>query len=55
MTGTCVLPAATLGARLLSTVRTMADTWDNVTIPEFNSLLQMDPYLKQYEKDFRRR
>ncbi|KAK6296354.1 hypothetical protein J4Q44_G00324960 [Coregonus suidteri] len=33
----------------------MADTWDNVTIPEFNSLLQMDPYLKQYEKDFRRR
>ncbi|XP_064881032.1 1,4-alpha-glucan-branching enzyme-like [Oncorhynchus nerka] len=33
----------------------MADSWDNVTIPEFNSLLQMDPYLKQYEKDFRRR
>uniref|UniRef100_A0A672ZF59 1,4-alpha-glucan branching enzyme n=1 Tax=Sphaeramia orbicularis TaxID=375764 RepID=A0A672ZF59_9TELE len=28
---------------------------DNVTVPEFNSLLQMDPYLKPFEKDFRRR
>uniref|UniRef100_A0AAX7VMH5 1,4-alpha-glucan branching enzyme n=1 Tax=Astatotilapia calliptera TaxID=8154 RepID=A0AAX7VMH5_ASTCA len=33
----------------------MADLGDNVTIPEFSCLLQMDPYLKPYEKDFRRR
>ena len=34
---------------------TMADREDNVTIPEFSCLLQMDPYLKAYEKDFKRR
>ncbi|XP_076138413.1 1,4-alpha-glucan-branching enzyme-like [Alosa pseudoharengus] len=33
----------------------MADAEDNVSIPEFNNLLQMDPYLKPYEKDFKRR
>ncbi|XP_030633725.1 1,4-alpha-glucan-branching enzyme isoform X2 [Chanos chanos] len=33
----------------------MADAEDNVSIPQFNSLLQMDPYLKAYEKDFKRR
>uniref|UniRef100_A0A4W6C8Q5 1,4-alpha-glucan branching enzyme n=1 Tax=Lates calcarifer TaxID=8187 RepID=A0A4W6C8Q5_LATCA len=33
----------------------MADLEDSVTIPEFNYLLQMDPYLKPYEKDFKRR
>ncbi|XP_023259387.1 1,4-alpha-glucan-branching enzyme [Seriola lalandi dorsalis] len=33
----------------------MADLEDNVTIPEFSCLLQMDPYLKKYEKDFKRR
>ncbi|XP_058489690.1 1,4-alpha-glucan-branching enzyme [Solea solea] len=34
----------------------MADSEsDSVTIPEFNCLLQMDPYLKPYEKDFKRR
>uniref|UniRef100_A0A6Q2X897 1,4-alpha-glucan branching enzyme n=1 Tax=Esox lucius TaxID=8010 RepID=A0A6Q2X897_ESOLU len=33
----------------------MADITDNVTIPDFNSLLQMDPYLKPYEQDFKRR
>ncbi|KAM3875476.1 LOW QUALITY PROTEIN: 1,4-alpha-glucan-branching enzyme-like [Diretmus argenteus] len=32
-----------------------AGTEDNVTIPEFSCLLQMDPYLKPYEKDFKRR
>ena len=34
---------------------TMAEPEDRVTIPEFNSLLQMDPFLKTYEKDFKRR
>ncbi|CAF89424.1 unnamed protein product [Tetraodon nigroviridis] len=33
----------------------MADSEDNVTVPEFSCLLQMDPYLKTYEKDFKRR
>ncbi|XP_051535388.1 1,4-alpha-glucan-branching enzyme-like isoform X2 [Myxocyprinus asiaticus] len=33
----------------------MADSEDNVSIPHLNSLLQMDPYLKPYEKDFQRR
>ncbi|XP_062275594.1 1,4-alpha-glucan-branching enzyme [Scomber scombrus] len=33
----------------------MADQEDNVTIPKFDCLLQMDPYLKAYEKDFKRR
>ncbi|XP_029026979.1 1,4-alpha-glucan-branching enzyme [Betta splendens] len=33
----------------------MAAQEDNVTIPGFSCLLQMDPYLKAYEKDFRRR
>ncbi|XP_056466533.1 1,4-alpha-glucan-branching enzyme [Gadus chalcogrammus] len=33
----------------------MADTEDNVSIPGLNSLLQMDPYLKSYQKDFERR
>ncbi|XP_051719466.1 1,4-alpha-glucan-branching enzyme isoform X1 [Ctenopharyngodon idella] len=33
----------------------MADSEDNVTIPQLNSLLQMDPYLKPFEKDFQRR
>ncbi|XP_046873763.1 1,4-alpha-glucan-branching enzyme-like isoform X2 [Hypomesus transpacificus] len=32
----------------------MADSED-VTVPEFNNLLQMDPYLKPYENDFKRR
>uniref|UniRef100_A0A3B4BVQ2 1,4-alpha-glucan branching enzyme n=1 Tax=Pygocentrus nattereri TaxID=42514 RepID=A0A3B4BVQ2_PYGNA len=33
----------------------MADAEDNVAIPELSSLLQMDPHLKPYEKDFKRR
>ncbi|XP_030255021.1 1,4-alpha-glucan-branching enzyme [Sparus aurata] len=33
----------------------MAEPGDNVTIPEFNNLLQMDPLLKTYDKDFQRR
>nr|XP_020501966.1 1,4-alpha-glucan-branching enzyme [Labrus bergylta] len=33
----------------------MADPEDNVAIPEFSCLLQMDPHLKTYEKDFKRR
>nr|XP_057935391.1 1,4-alpha-glucan-branching enzyme [Doryrhamphus excisus] len=33
----------------------MADQEYNVTIPHFKTLLQMDPYLKPYEKDFQRR
>ncbi|KAL6115834.1 gbe1 [Pungitius sinensis] len=33
----------------------MADREDSVAIPEFSFLLQMDPYLKPYEKDFKRR
>ncbi|KAJ8256686.1 hypothetical protein COCON_G00188380 [Conger conger] len=33
----------------------MAEPTDNVTIPEFSTLLQMDPYLKPFEKDFKRR
>uniref|UniRef100_A0A665V042 1,4-alpha-glucan branching enzyme n=1 Tax=Echeneis naucrates TaxID=173247 RepID=A0A665V042_ECHNA len=33
----------------------MADLGDNVTIPAFSSLLQMDPYLQAYKKDFERR
>ena len=37
-------------------LKTMAETSeDHVTIPEFSHLLQMDPYLKPFEKDFRRR
>ncbi|CAL9683812.1 unnamed protein product [Knipowitschia caucasica] len=28
---------------------------DGGSAPEFQSLLQMDPYLKPYEKDFKRR
>ncbi|KAJ8368582.1 hypothetical protein SKAU_G00086100 [Synaphobranchus kaupii] len=33
----------------------MAEPKDNVTIPELSTLLQMDPYLKPFEKDFQRR
>uniref|UniRef100_A0A3B5LH52 1,4-alpha-glucan branching enzyme n=1 Tax=Xiphophorus couchianus TaxID=32473 RepID=A0A3B5LH52_9TELE len=33
----------------------MEDHEDNVSIPEFNNLLQTDPNLKNYENDFRRR
>ncbi len=44
-----------VGARLVTSGKTMADSEDNVAIPEFNCLLQMDPYLKTYEKDFKRR
>ncbi|XP_029302388.1 1,4-alpha-glucan-branching enzyme [Cottoperca gobio] len=33
----------------------MADLEDNVAIPEFSNLVQMDPYLKAYEKDYERR
>ncbi|KAK5868918.1 hypothetical protein PBY51_009891 [Eleginops maclovinus] len=33
----------------------MADLEDNVAIPEFSNLVQMDPYLKPFEKDFKRR
>uniref|UniRef100_A0A8C9VZ31 1,4-alpha-glucan branching enzyme n=1 Tax=Scleropages formosus TaxID=113540 RepID=A0A8C9VZ31_SCLFO len=33
----------------------MAASSDNVTIPEIAHLLQMDPYLKPYEKEFERR
>ncbi|KAG5837473.1 hypothetical protein ANANG_G00239620 [Anguilla anguilla] len=33
----------------------MAEPTDNVTIPQFSTLLQMDPYLKPFEKDFKRR
>ncbi|MFT7803862.1 1,4-alpha-glucan-branching enzyme [Arapaima gigas] len=33
----------------------MAALSDNVTVPEIASLFQMDPYLKPYESDFRRR
>uniref|UniRef100_A0A3B5LH48 1,4-alpha-glucan branching enzyme n=1 Tax=Xiphophorus couchianus TaxID=32473 RepID=A0A3B5LH48_9TELE len=32
----------------------MEDHEDNVSIPEFNNLLQTDPNLKNYENDFRR-
>ena len=49
------LTAHPVGARLVSSERTMAEQEDNVTIPEFNNLLQMDPLLKTYEKDFQRR
>ncbi|XP_077578308.1 1,4-alpha-glucan-branching enzyme isoform X2 [Stigmatopora nigra] len=37
------------------TTDTMAEHGDNVTIPEFHTLLQMDPYLKPYTKDLNRR
>uniref|UniRef100_A0A7N6BF30 1,4-alpha-glucan branching enzyme n=1 Tax=Anabas testudineus TaxID=64144 RepID=A0A7N6BF30_ANATE len=47
--------AAAVGARLVSTGETMADQEDNVTIPGYSRLLQMDPYLKPYERDFKRR
>lgn len=47
--------AAAVGARLVSTGETMADQEDNVTIPGYSRLLQMDPNLKTYEKDFERR
>lgn len=47
--------SAAIGARLLPSGETMADSEDSVTIPEFSCLLQMDPYLKAYEKDFKRR
>uniref|UniRef100_A0A3Q3VVG0 1,4-alpha-glucan branching enzyme n=1 Tax=Mola mola TaxID=94237 RepID=A0A3Q3VVG0_MOLML len=33
----------------------MAEPEDRVTIPEFSCLLQMDPSLETYEKDFKRR
>ncbi|KAF5895938.1 1,4-alpha-glucan-branching enzyme, partial [Clarias magur] len=33
----------------------MADTEAQVHIPDFNSSLQLDPYLKPFEKDFERR
>ncbi|KAK5929648.1 hypothetical protein CgunFtcFv8_010867 [Champsocephalus gunnari] len=33
----------------------MAELEDNVAIPEFSNLVQMDPYLKPFEKDFKRR
>lgn len=47
--------AAALGARLLPPGATMAEPEDRVTIPEFSCLLQMDPSLETYEKDFKRR
>ncbi|XP_026867810.2 1,4-alpha-glucan-branching enzyme [Electrophorus electricus] len=33
----------------------MADPGDNVSVPNFSSLLQTDPYLKPHEKDLERR
>ncbi|XP_073673467.1 1,4-alpha-glucan-branching enzyme [Garra rufa] len=33
----------------------MAESECNVSVPHMNSLLQMDPYLKPFEKDFQRR
>ncbi|XP_058885659.1 1,4-alpha-glucan-branching enzyme-like [Acipenser ruthenus] len=33
----------------------MADCTDNVAVPGLNNLLQMDPFLKPFEKDFTRR
>uniref|UniRef100_W5KR96 1,4-alpha-glucan branching enzyme n=1 Tax=Astyanax mexicanus TaxID=7994 RepID=W5KR96_ASTMX len=33
----------------------MAEAEDNVSIPELSSLLQLDPYLQPFEKDFQRR
>ncbi|KAJ8391454.1 hypothetical protein AAFF_G00089280 [Aldrovandia affinis] len=33
----------------------MTEPTDNVTVPQFSTLLQMDPYLKPFEKDFQRR
>ncbi|XP_072547869.1 1,4-alpha-glucan-branching enzyme [Salminus brasiliensis] len=33
----------------------MADAEDKVSVPELSSLLQLDPYLKPFEKDFNRR
>lgn len=47
--------AGSLGARLLSPEANMADTEAQISIPEFSMSLQMDPYLKPYEKDFERR
>ena len=40
---------------MLTSGANMADAEDDVAIPELSSLLQMDPYLKPYEKDFKRR
>ncbi|KAK3561176.1 hypothetical protein QTP86_028364, partial [Hemibagrus guttatus] len=47
--------AESLGVRLLSTEANMADTEAQFSIPDFSASLQMDPYLKTYEKDFERR
>ncbi|KAF3847457.1 hypothetical protein F7725_020485 [Dissostichus mawsoni] len=44
-----------VGARLVWSGGTMAELEDNVAIPEFSNLVQMDPYLKPFEKDFKRR
>ncbi|XP_039600888.1 1,4-alpha-glucan-branching enzyme-like [Polypterus senegalus] len=33
----------------------MADSVDTITVPGLNNLFQIDPYLKPYEKDFKRR
>lgn len=33
----------------------MAESESNISVPQFKSLLQMDPYLKPFEKDFQRR
>lgn len=47
--------AESLGARLLSPEANMADTEAQFPIPEFSTPLEMDPYLKPYEQDFKRR
>lgn len=44
-----------VGARLLWSDAKMAESEYNVSVPHLNSLLQMDPYLKPFEKDFQRR
>uniref|UniRef100_A0A3P9IGV1 1,4-alpha-glucan branching enzyme n=1 Tax=Oryzias latipes TaxID=8090 RepID=A0A3P9IGV1_ORYLA len=44
-----------LGARLAPSEITMADQEGSITVPDFSSLLQMDPYLKPFEQDFKRR
>ncbi|XP_063060879.1 1,4-alpha-glucan-branching enzyme isoform X2 [Engraulis encrasicolus] len=49
------LAQVSICSRLLTPASTMADAEDNVSIPGFNNLLQMDAYLKPYEKDFQRR
>lgn len=47
--------AESLGIRLLSPEANMADTEAQFSMPDFSTPLQMDPYLKPYEKDFKRR